>query len=67
MQSADGAFRLDRQLIQDDDTAVIGSSNMNIRSFQLDLEVTLVCYGNDVVTELVLQFWSLWLKLVALC
>jgi phosphatidylserine/phosphatidylglycerophosphate/cardiolipin synthase-like enzyme len=67
VQSADGAFRLDRQLIQDDDTAVIGSSNMNIRSFQLDLEVTLVCYGNDVVTELVLQFWSLWLKLVALC
>jgi phosphatidylserine/phosphatidylglycerophosphate/cardiolipin synthase-like enzyme len=67
VQSADGAFRLDSQLIQDDDTAVIGSSNMNIRSFQLDLEVTLVCYGNDVVTELVLQFWSLWLKLVALC
>jgi cardiolipin synthase len=36
----------------DDDIAVIGSSNMDMRSFQLDLEVTLLCYGNDVVTEM---------------
>jgi cardiolipin synthase len=28
----------------DDDIAVIGSSNLDIRSFQLILEVTLVCY-----------------------
>ena len=36
----------------DDDIAVIGSSNMDIRSFQLNLEVTLVCYGTQVVTDL---------------
>jgi cardiolipin synthase len=36
----------------DDDIAVIGSSNMDMRSFQLDLEVTLICYGNDVVATM---------------
>jgi cardiolipin synthase len=36
----------------DDDIAVIGSSNMDIRSFQLNLEVTLVCYDTCVVAEL---------------
>ena len=36
----------------DDDIAVIGSSNMDIRSFQLNLEVTLVCYNKDVVANL---------------
>lgn len=36
----------------DDDIAVIGSSNMDIRSFQLNLEVMLVCYSTRVVTEL---------------
>jgi cardiolipin synthase len=36
----------------DDDIAVIGSSNMDIRSFQLNLEVTLVCYNKDVVADL---------------
>lgn len=36
----------------DDDIAVIGSSNMDIRSFQLNMEVTLVCYDTDVVTRL---------------
>lgn len=35
----------------DDDIAVIGSSNMDIRSFQLSLEVTLICYDHDVVTD----------------
>ncbi len=36
----------------DDDIAVIGSSNMDIRSFQLNLEVTLVCYDTRVVADL---------------
>jgi cardiolipin synthase len=36
----------------DDDIAVIGSSNMDIRSFQLNLEVTLVCYNTQVVSNL---------------
>ena len=36
----------------DDDIAVIGSSNLDIRSFQLNLEVTLVCYDTSVVTDL---------------
>ena len=36
----------------DDDIAVIGSSNMDIRSFQLNLEVTLVCYDMQVVADL---------------
>jgi cardiolipin synthase len=36
----------------DDDIAVIGSSNLDIRSFQLNLEVTLVCYDPAVVAQL---------------
>jgi cardiolipin synthase len=36
----------------DDDIAVIGSSNMDIRSFQLNLEITLVCYSTAVVADL---------------
>lgn len=36
----------------DDDIAVIGSSNLDIRSFQLNMEVTLVCYDADVVAGL---------------
>jgi cardiolipin synthase len=36
----------------DDDIAVIGSSNLDIRSFQLNLEVTLVCYDTRVVADL---------------
>ena len=36
----------------DDDLVVVGSSNMDIRSFELDLEVTLVIYDPAVVTEL---------------
>jgi cardiolipin synthase len=39
-------------LIIDDDSAVIGSSNMDIRSFQLNLEVTLVCYDRQVAFTL---------------
>ncbi len=36
----------------DDDIAVIGSSNLDIRSFQLNLEVTLICYDASVVADL---------------
>jgi cardiolipin synthase A/B len=36
----------------DDDIAVIGSSNLDIRSFTLNLEVTLICYDAKVVTDL---------------
>ena len=36
----------------DDDIAVIGSSNMDIRSFELNLEITLVCYSTRVVADL---------------
>ena len=35
----------------DDDIAVISSSNMDIRSFELNLEVTLVCYDTHVVAD----------------
>ena len=36
----------------DDDIAVIGSSNLDIRSFELNLEITLVCYDTRVVADL---------------
>jgi cardiolipin synthase len=36
----------------DDDVAVIGSSNLDMRSFQLNLEVTLVAYDPAVVAQL---------------
>ena len=36
----------------DDDMAVIGSSNLDMRSFQLNLEVTLICYDSQVVADL---------------
>jgi len=36
----------------DDDICVIGSSNMDIRSFQLNLEVTLVCYDTSVTADM---------------
>ena len=36
----------------DDDIAVIGSSNMDIRSFELNLEISLVCYSTQVVANL---------------
>ncbi len=36
----------------DDDIAVIGSSNMDIRSFALDYEVSLLCFGEGFVTAI---------------
>ena len=41
-----------KYLIIDDDIAVIGSSNMDIRSFELNLEVSLVCYDTQVAADL---------------
>ncbi|HET9223215.1 MAG TPA: cardiolipin synthase [Roseiflexaceae bacterium] len=41
-----------KHLSIDDDIAVIGSSNMDMRSFQLDLEVTLICYDKGVVSDM---------------
>jgi cardiolipin synthase len=39
-------------IIIDDDIGVISSSNMDIRSFELNLEITLVCYDTGVVSDL---------------
>jgi cardiolipin synthase len=36
----------------DDEIAMIGSSNFDMRSFHLNLEVSLVCYERQVVTDL---------------
>jgi len=36
----------------DDDIAVIGSSNLDMRSFHLNLEVTMICYDSQVVADL---------------
>ena len=36
----------------DDDIAAIGSSNMDMRSFQLNLEITLVLYDREAVARL---------------
>jgi cardiolipin synthase A/B len=36
----------------DDDIAVIGSSNLDMRSFHLNMEVTLICYDSRVVADL---------------
>jgi cardiolipin synthase A/B len=36
----------------DDDIAVIGSSNLDMRSFQLNQEITLICYDSQVVADL---------------
>jgi cardiolipin synthase A/B len=36
----------------DDDIAVVGSSNLDLRSFQLNLEVTLICYDTGIVADM---------------
>jgi cardiolipin synthase len=41
-----------KHLSVDDDIAVIGSSNLDLRSFTLNLEVTLVCYDQGVVAAM---------------
>ena len=41
-----------KHLSVDDDIAVIGSSNMDLRSFTLNLEVLLLCYDKSVVAAM---------------
>jgi cardiolipin synthase len=41
-----------KHLTVDDDIAVIGSSNLDLRSFTLNLEVTLICYDQGVVAAM---------------
>lgn len=41
-----------KHLSVDDHTAVIGSSNMDIRSFNLDFEVSMLCHDVDFVTQM---------------
>ncbi len=47
-----------KHLTVDDDIAVIGSSNLDIRSFTLNLEVTLICYDRSVVADMQPVFGS---------
>ncbi len=41
-----------KQVIIDDEVAIIGSSNLDIRSFELDLEVNMILYNKEVVSQL---------------
>jgi cardiolipin synthase len=41
-----------KTMVVDDDLAVIGSSNLDIRSFTLNMEVSLILYGEDAVMPL---------------
>lgn len=41
-----------KQVLIDDEVAVIGSSNLDIRSFELDLELSMVVYGSASVKQL---------------
>ena len=41
-----------KQVLIDDSVAIIGSSNLDIRSFELDLEITTILYDRQVVSAL---------------
>jgi len=41
-----------KQVLIDDDVAILGSSNLDIRSFELDLEITTIVYDTKVVQRL---------------
>lgn len=41
-----------KQLLIDNEVAIVGSSNLDIRSFELDLEITSILYDKGVVAEL---------------
>lgn len=41
-----------KQVLIDDEVAILGSSNLDIRSFELDLEITTILYDSKVVAEL---------------
>jgi len=41
-----------KQVLIDDDVAILGSSNLDIRSFELDLEITTIVYDKQIVKDL---------------
>lgn len=45
-------FLHNKQVLIDDDLAVVGSSNLDIRSFELSMEVTLLMYDAKIVEQL---------------
>jgi cardiolipin synthase len=45
-------FLHNKQVLIDDEVAVAGSSNLDMRSFELDLELSVVIYDKDVVRQL---------------
>jgi cardiolipin synthase len=47
-----GSFLHAKQMSVDDDVALIGSSNLDIRSFALNAEVSVLIYDRDVVADL---------------
>lgn len=47
-----GSFLHAKHLSIDDDVALIGSSNLDIRSFALNAEVSVLIYDREVVAEL---------------
>lgn len=46
------AFLHTKQVIIDDDVAIVGSSNLDIRSFELDFELNTILYDREVVLRL---------------
>jgi len=46
------AFLHTKQVIIDDDVAIVGSSNLDIRSFELDFELNTILYDKEVVARL---------------
>lgn len=44
-------FLYAKHIRMDDEISVIGSSNPDLRSFELDAEISLICYGNEVVPD----------------
>ena len=41
-----------KYIVVDEEVAAIGSSNLDIRSFELDHEMTLLCYDEQIAREL---------------
>lgn len=41
-----------KQVLIDDSVAIVGSSNLDIRSFELDLEITTIMYDKNIVKQL---------------
>jgi cardiolipin synthase len=45
-------FLHNKQVLIDDDMAVVGSSNLDVRSFALDLELNVIIYDKETVATL---------------